>query len=99
MFVEQILVDKFHAIEKGEPVRLSLLELDTVCDVNQLRCLKMSHEFSSDFEPSKDIWDGYEKAKSGDLYRVLEVIGMCNLTTQGSIGKVFPHMAWKVMKR
>lgn len=99
MKIADILADKKEQLmETGNPLAVTFTvdDINALADVNQLRMLKISLPFPSEFEQSGDLFECTRSILDGDSdYRVLEFCALKNKVLVGPIKQVFS----KIMKR
>lgn len=91
--VYQVLLDKQkQLLDTGDPlcVQFDIADINTLADQTQLRLLKLSEVFPSEFEQSDSLFDCADRIIRGDsIYRVLEFCVLRNRVLVHYVGGVF----------
>lgn len=97
MTVRDVLVDKLNQLkETGNPVNVEFTvdDINTLSDINALRCFSLQEPFPDNYIPDKDPFACSRNILAGDsIYRVMELCLMKNRALQNSIPIVFN--AWR----
>ena len=96
MEILNILQDKQSALQRcGNPllVPFTVDEINTLSDLNRLRCLKLSVPFPAGFERTTDVFTCAKKILDGDnVYRALEFCVLKNRALRFPVTKVFAQL-------
>lgn len=97
MQIKDILIEKRRQIQSsGNPcvVQFTVEEINTLADINALRCLKLQEPFPHGYKPAEDPFTCVHAVINGDsIYRVLEFCLLKNRALKHSIPVVFD--AWR----
>lgn len=79
----------------GNPLLIGFTaeEINTLSDLNELRCLKLFAKFPEDFRPTTDVFSCTKQVLEGDsIYRILEFCVLKNKVLCSPITSVFPKL-------